>query len=162
MLSNRFVEQHLEMIIRIFWISCFIFIFICSTTQENDILTFCDVIGGNIPLSNLQKQSSSSSKVETSLGASKEDDFDLFGSSDEENDEEKEMIKQQRLKAYAEKKAKKPGTIAKSSVILDVKPWDDTTDMQEMEKLVRRIEKDGLVWGGGHSILHAVCYYDQE
>uniref|UniRef100_A0A8R1XSD3 EF1_GNE domain-containing protein n=1 Tax=Onchocerca volvulus TaxID=6282 RepID=A0A8R1XSD3_ONCVO len=29
-------------------------------------------------------------------------------------------------------------------------PWDDTTDMQEMEKLVRRIEKDGLVWGGGH------------
>ncbi|OZC05582.1 hypothetical protein X798_07444, partial [Onchocerca flexuosa] len=82
MLSNRFVEQHLEM------------------------------IGGNIPLSNLQKQSSSSSKVETSLGASKEDDFDLFGSSDEENDEEKEMIKQQRLKAYAEKKAKKPGTIA--------------------------------------------------
>lgn len=68
----------------------------------------------------MQKQSSAS-KIEKSLEASKEDDFDLFGSSDEEKDEEKEMIKQQRLKAYAEKKAKKPGTIAKSSVILDVK-----------------------------------------
>lgn len=51
----------------------------------------------------------------------KEDDFDLFGSSDEEEDAEKERIKQERLKAYAEKKAKKPESIAKSSVILDVK-----------------------------------------
>uniref|UniRef100_A0A914UMD2 Translation elongation factor EF1B beta/delta subunit guanine nucleotide exchange domain-containing protein n=1 Tax=Plectus sambesii TaxID=2011161 RepID=A0A914UMD2_9BILA len=54
--------------------------------------------------------------------------------------------------AYAEKKSKKPGPIAKSSVILDVKPWDDETDLGEMEKLVRSIEKDGLVWGGGKLI----------
>lgn len=48
---------------------------------------------------------------------------------------------------YAAKKSKKPGPIAKSSVILDVKPWDDTTDLKEMENLVRSIEQDGLLWG---------------
>jgi hypothetical protein len=40
-----------------------------------------------------------------------------------------------------------PGVIAKSSVVLDVKPWDDETDMQEMEKQVRTIQMDGLLWG---------------
>uniref|UniRef100_A0A915J391 Translation elongation factor EF1B beta/delta subunit guanine nucleotide exchange domain-containing protein n=1 Tax=Romanomermis culicivorax TaxID=13658 RepID=A0A915J391_ROMCU len=40
-----------------------------------------------------------------------------------------------------------PGPIAKSSVILDVKPWDDETDMGEMEKVVRSIAMDGLLWG---------------
>jgi elongation factor 1-beta len=30
-----------------------------------------------------------------------------------------------------------------------VKPWDDETDMKELEKSVRSIEMDGLVWGGG-------------
>lgn len=48
-----------------------------------------------------------------------DDDFDLFGSDD---DEEAEKIKEQRLKEYAEKKAKKPALIAKSSILLDVKP----------------------------------------
>jgi len=30
---------------------------------------------------------------------------------------------------------------------LDVKPWDDETDLGAMEKVVRSIEADGLVWG---------------
>ncbi|KAF7647957.1 hypothetical protein LDENG_00164270, partial [Lucifuga dentata] len=49
-----------------------------------------------------------------------DEDIDLFGSDDE--DAEAEQLKQQRLKEYAEKKAKKPGVIAKSSILLDVKP----------------------------------------
>lgn len=44
---------------------------------------------------------------------------------------------QERLKKYAEKKSKKPALIAKSNIILDVKPWDDETDMVELEKAVR-------------------------
>ncbi|KAI6188447.1 Elongation factor 1-beta' [Aphelenchoides besseyi] len=79
------------------------------------------------------------------------EDFDLFGS-ESEDDEEKERVKQERLKAYAEKKSKKPGPIAKSSVILDVKPWDDETDMEEMQKQVKSIEQDGLVWGASKLI----------
>ena len=40
-----------------------------------------------------------------------------------------------------------PQLIAKSNIILDVKPWDDETDMAELEKCVRSIEMDGLLWG---------------
>ena len=50
-----------------------------------------------------------------------DDDVDLFGSSDEEESEEKKRITEERLKAYHEKKAKKPQVIAKTSVLLDVK-----------------------------------------
>jgi len=75
-----------------------------------------------------------------------EDDVDLFGS-DEDEDAEAAKIKEERLAAYAAKKSKKPQVIAKSNVILDVKPWDDETDMKELERHVRTIEMDGLLWG---------------
>ncbi|KAK9883798.1 hypothetical protein WA026_001993 [Henosepilachna vigintioctopunctata] len=76
-----------------------------------------------------------------------DDDVDLFGSDDEEESEEAARIREERLKAYADKKSKKPELIAKSSIVLDVKPWDDETDMKAMEKQVRTIEMDGLIWG---------------
>merc|ERR1712059_237370 len=49
--------------------------------------------------------------------------------------------------AYNEKKAKKPKVIAKTSVLLDVKPWDDETDHEAMLASVKSIEMDGLTWG---------------
>jgi len=76
-----------------------------------------------------------------------DDDDDLFGSDDEDDDGEAEKVRQERLAAYAAKKAAKPGPIAKSNIILDVKPWDDETDMNEVERLVRTISCDGLKWG---------------
>jgi len=75
-----------------------------------------------------------------------DDDCDLFASDDEE-DAEAEKLKQERLKAYAEKKAKKPAVIAKSMIIFDVKPWDDETNMKEVEDHVRSVKMDGLLWG---------------
>lgn len=30
---------------------------------------------------------------------------------------------------------------------MDVKPWDDETDMKELEKAVRQVATDGLLWG---------------
>lgn len=75
-----------------------------------------------------------------------DDDIDLFGS-DDEVDEEAEKIRQERLAAYEAKKSKKPALIAKSSLLLDVKPWDDETDMKKMEQEVRKITADGLLWG---------------
>ena len=50
-----------------------------------------------------------------------DDDVDLFGSEDEEESEEKQRITEERLKAYHEKKSKKPQVIAKTSVLFDVK-----------------------------------------
>ncbi|XP_053571418.1 elongation factor 1-delta isoform X2 [Bombina bombina] len=76
-----------------------------------------------------------------------DDDIDLFGSDDEEEDAEAARIKEERLRQYAEKKSKKPGLIAKSSILLDVKPWDDETDMTKMEECVRSVQMDGLLWG---------------
>ncbi|XP_062843767.1 eukaryotic translation elongation factor 1 delta a (guanine nucleotide exchange protein) isoform X2 [Trichomycterus rosablanca] len=74
-----------------------------------------------------------------------DDDIDLFGS--DEEDEEAERIKAQRVEEYAAKKSKKPALIAKSSIILDVKPWDDETDMAKLEECVRSVQTDGLLWG---------------
>ena len=77
-----------------------------------------------------------------------DEDVDLFGSdSDEEENAEKVRIREERLKAYHGKKAKKPALIAKTSVLLDCKPWDDETDMEAMLKEIKTITKEGLVWG---------------
>ncbi|XP_078721806.1 elongation factor 1-delta isoform X4 [Lampetra fluviatilis] len=85
--------------------------------------------------------------VEEVNGNAKEedDDIDLFGS--DEDDGVAEKLREERVKAYSEKKAKKPVLIAKSSIVLDVKPWDDETDMAELEAKVRSVSMDGLLWG---------------
>ncbi|KAJ3482445.1 hypothetical protein NLG97_g7569 [Lecanicillium saksenae] len=75
-----------------------------------------------------------------------DDDVDLFAS-EEEEDPEAARIREQRLADYKARKATKPQTTAKSVLILDVKPWDDETDMEALEAAIRGIEKDGLVWG---------------
>jgi elongation factor 1-beta len=76
-----------------------------------------------------------------------DDEVDLFGSDDEEEDAEAEKIRNERLAEYKKKKEGKTKPAAKSVVTMDVKPWDDETDMKELEGSVRGIEKDGLVWG---------------
>merc|ERR1712110_813894 len=123
-----------------------------------------------------KKQFPQSSKPAASYlgagGAAEEDDddVDLFGSDDEEEDAEAAKVREQRLAAYAEKKSKKPALIAKTSVLLDCKPWDDETDMDEMLKIVKTIEMDGLVWGAnklvpiGYGIkkLQVMCVVEDE
>ena len=37
--------------------------------------------------------------------------------------------------------------IAKSNIILDIKPWDDETSLEDMESSVRAIATEGLLWG---------------
>merc|ERR1712156_921248 len=99
-----------------------------------------------------------------------DDDVDLFGSDDEEDDEEKKRITEERLKAYHGKKAKKPKVIAKTSVLFDVKPWDDETDMDAMLTQCKSIEMEGLVWGAsklvpvGYGInkLQQMCTVEDE
>lgn len=76
-----------------------------------------------------------------------DDDVDLFGSDSEEEGEEAARIREERLAAYAAKKSKKAVIIAKSNIILDVKPWDDETDLKVMEGEIRKITLDGLLWG---------------
>ena len=37
--------------------------------------------------------------------------------------------------------------IAKTSVLLEVKPWDAETDLDQMLEAVKSIQMDGLLWG---------------
>ena len=74
-------------------------------------------------------------------------DVDLFGSDSEEETFEAARVREQRLLEYAERKSKRCVPVAKSSVLLDVKPWDDDTDLEGMEAQVRSLRMDGLLWG---------------
>uniref|UniRef100_A0A2K5JE60 Translation elongation factor EF1B beta/delta subunit guanine nucleotide exchange domain-containing protein n=1 Tax=Colobus angolensis palliatus TaxID=336983 RepID=A0A2K5JE60_COLAP len=69
-----------------------------------------------------------------------DDDIDMFGSDSEEEDKKAAQLREERLQQYVERKAKKPTLVANSSIMLDVKPWDDEMDMAQLEL-------DGLVWG---------------
>lgn len=82
--------------------------------------------------------------------ASNDDEFDLFD--DDEDSDEKKRVTEERLKAYAAKKSNKPTLVAKSSIMLDVKVWDDETDMAKLEEAVRGIQMDGLLWGSSKLI----------
>merc|ERR1712058_11772 len=94
-----------------------------------------------------------SAKAAPAPAADDDDDVDLFGSDEEEDDE-----------------AKKPKVIAKTSVLFDVKPWDDETDMDAMKKACVSIEMDGLLWGAsklvpvGYGInkLQLMCTVEDE
>ncbi|XP_014502653.1 elongation factor 1-beta 2 [Vigna radiata var. radiata] len=69
-----------------------------------------------------------------------DDDLDLFG---DETEEDKKAAEERE----AAKKSAKKKESGKSSVLLDVKPWDDETDMKKLEEAVRSIEMPGLLWG---------------
>jgi translation elongation factor EF-1beta len=47
-------------------------------------------------------------------------------------------------------------TGGKSSVLMDVKPWDDETDMKKLEEAVRSVQMEGLTWGACEELL-SVC-----
>jgi len=70
-----------------------------------------------------------------------DDDLDLFG---DETEDDKKAAEDREAAKKASSKKKESG---KSSVLLDVKPWDDETDMKKLEEAVRSIEMPGLHWG---------------
>jgi len=87
-----------------------------------------------------------------------DDDMDFFDSDDEDVDAKAEELKQQRIAEYnrkkAEKAAKKGVVAAKSMITLDVKPFDDETDLKALAATLKKdIEMDGLVWAQQHKIV---------
>merc|ERR1712156_795407 len=97
-------------------------------------------------------------KKEESEDDDDDDDMDFFESSDDEDEEAKaaaEALKAKRVAEYnarkAEKAAKKGVVAAKSMITLDVKPFDDETDLDALAaKIKSEIAMDGLVWGQKH------------
>jgi elongation factor 1-beta len=83
--------------------------------------------------------------ADTKAAAAEDDDddsdVDLFG---EETEEEKKAAEERAAAVKASGKKKESG---KSSILLDVKPWDDETDMKKLEEAVRSVQMEGLTWG---------------
>merc|ERR550534_2856574 len=79
-------------------------------------------------------------------------------------------MEEAKKKAMEAKAKPKKVVIAKSEVVLDVKPWDDETNMTELEANVKSIAMDGLVWGSsklvpvgyGISKLRITCVVEDE
>ncbi|RXM32294.1 Elongation factor 1-beta [Acipenser ruthenus] len=76
-----------------------------------------------------------------------DDDIDLFGSDDEEESAAAKKLKEERVAQYEAKKSKKTAYCEILHPVLDVKPWDDETDMAKLEACVRTIQMDGLLCG---------------
>ncbi|TPP59648.1 Eukaryotic translation elongation factor 1 beta 2 [Fasciola gigantica] len=79
-----------------------------------------------------------------------DDDIDLFGSDGDE--EELARAREERVAAAKAAQSVIAKPIAKSTIVLDVKPWSDETDMAEVERLVRSIQTDGLLWGSSRLV----------
>lgn len=72
-----------------------------------------------------------------------DDDLDLFG----DETEEEAAANAAREEAAKKAKSEKPKVVGKSSIVMDVKPWDDETDMVKLEECVRSVQMEGLLWG---------------
>lgn len=78
--------------------------------------------------------------------AAAEEEVDLFG--DETEEETIAMNKKKADDKAAKEAAKtKKGPIAKSSILMDIKPWEAETDLEALAGKLKAIEKDGLLWG---------------
>ncbi|XVE56602.1 hypothetical protein DITRI_Ditri04bG0024200 [Diplodiscus trichospermus] len=86
-------------------------------------------------------EDSKASKSAAAAEDDDDDDVDLFG---EETEEEKKAAEERAAALKASGKKKESG---KSSVLLDIKPWDDETDMKKLEEAVRGVQMEGLLWG---------------
>merc|ERR1712032_1203231 len=80
------------------------------------------------------------------MGAAEEaDDFDPFA--EEDPDEAAAAAEAVKKAAEAGKKKKKAPPVAKSLVILEVKPWGPEVDLDELgKKICEEVVMDGLVW----------------
>ncbi|GMJ10608.1 hypothetical protein like AT2G18110 [Hibiscus trionum] len=82
--------------------------------------------------------------ADSNVAAAEDDDdvdVDLFG---EETEKEKKTTEE---RAAAIKASGKKKEFEKSSALLDIKPWDDETDMKKLEEAVRVVQMEGLLWG---------------
>jgi len=102
-----------------------------------------------------KKECPAGSKKEEEEEEEEEDDDDMKMSldSDDEGDDAAAAIIAKKAAEKAAADAGKDGAkpkkqvIAKSTLVLDVKPEDSDTDLAEVEKRIRAIQQEGLLWG---------------
>ena len=65
----------------------------------------------------------------------------------ERSDPEKVIKTAENIKAYEKKIHSEHPTIAKTSVLFDIMPCDNETDLEDMLEKVKSISMEGLMWG---------------
>ena len=79
------------------------------------------------------------------------EEFDLFG--DDDNEEESKKLDED-LKKQLEKKKVKKVAVSKSSVTLEFKGYDDSTDFKKIIAWIKEnVQQEGLVWGDKQQIV---------
>jgi translation elongation factor EF-1beta len=78
---------------------------------------------------------------------SDDDDDELTFDVDDKPKDNKAKKQTNQNKPQEQKKPKKPAVIAKSNLVLDVKPFSSETCVKDMENRVREISMQGLTWG---------------
>mmetsp|Transcript_6944 Transcript_6944/g.25057 ORF Transcript_6944/g.25057 Transcript_6944/m.25057 type:complete len:240 (-) Transcript_6944:1466-2185(-) len=92
-------------------------------------------------------------EVDSDSDSDSDSDLDLFGEMTEE--EKAAAEKKKAVIAAAKARAAEKEKKCKSLIVMDIKPWDDETDLGLMEKKVRAITYDGLLWGSSKLVTFA-------
>ncbi|RLN65250.1 hypothetical protein BBP00_00002961 [Phytophthora kernoviae] len=82
-----------------------------------------------------------------------DDDDDLFGDDDEEDDEAAKALAAKRAEAAKAAKKEKKKPVERSQVVLEVKPWEAETDLEELAAKIKALPVEGLTWGEGHKLV---------
>ncbi|KAL4086991.1 hypothetical protein PRIC1_014049 [Phytophthora ramorum] len=82
-----------------------------------------------------------------------DDDDDLFGDDDEEEDEAAKALAAKRAEAAKSAKKEKKKPVERSQVVIEVKPWEAETDLEELAVKIKALPVEGLTWGEGHKLV---------
>jgi len=111
-----------------------------SEAEQNMWAKGQGVAGCAAPTVSKAAASAASKKVDE-----EDDDFDPFASDTEEDKAAQEAMAAKRKEAAAGAKPKKV-VINKSTLVIDVKPVNLQTSLDEVEKLIREIDIEGVEW----------------
>ncbi|KAG7387591.1 Elongation factor 1-beta [Phytophthora pseudosyringae] len=82
-----------------------------------------------------------------------EDDDDMFGDDDEDEDEAAKALAAKRAEAAKAAKKEKKKPVERSQVVIEVKPWEAETDLEELAAKIKALPVEGLTWGEGHKLV---------
>uniref|UniRef100_M4B847 Translation elongation factor EF1B beta/delta subunit guanine nucleotide exchange domain-containing protein n=1 Tax=Hyaloperonospora arabidopsidis (strain Emoy2) TaxID=559515 RepID=M4B847_HYAAE len=82
-----------------------------------------------------------------------EDDDDVFGDDDDEDDEATKALAAKRAEAAKSAKKEKKKPVERSQVVIEVKPWEAETDLEELAAKIKALPIEGLTWGEGHKLV---------
>ncbi|CAI5734956.1 unnamed protein product [Hyaloperonospora brassicae] len=82
-----------------------------------------------------------------------DDDDDLFGDDDDEDDEAAKALAAKRAEAAKSAKKEKKKPVERSQVVIEVKPWEAETDLEELATKIKALPIEGLTWGEGHKLV---------